>query len=278
VAGVKELDALRKKVGTLWPHLDERARRLFAAGEARALGRGGVSLVSRAYGLSRVTIAKGLRELDEAPLPAGRVRREGAGRPRIEERDPELPERLDALVEPLSRGDPESPLRWTSKSTRALAEELTTTGHPISHETVAQLLRSLDYSLQSTRKAEEDEQHPDRDAQFQFISEEVYKALAARRPVISVDTKKKEIIGNYENAGRKWRPAKAPQRVRVHDFPTPEVPRAYPYGIYDLAHNTGFVNVGTEGRITTRERSQQPRSAVGGALKVAASTHEPGTS
>jgi transposase len=246
VAGVKELAALQKKVETLWPHLDERARRLFAAGEARALGRGGVSLVSRVCGLSRVTITKGLRELDEAPLPAGRVRRKGAGRRRMEEKDPELPECLDALVEPLSRGDPESPLRWTSKSTRALAEELTTTGHPVSHETVAQLLRSLDYSLQSTRKAEEGKQHADRDAQFQFINEEVYKALAARRPVISVDTKKKELVGNYENAGRTWRPAKSPQRVQVHDFPTPEVPRAFPYGIYDLARNTGFVNVGTD--------------------------------
>jgi len=243
---VRDLNALRKKVAALWPHLDERARRLFAAGEARALGRGGVTLMSRVCGLSRVTITKGLRELDEEPLPAGRVRRPGAGRPRVEVGDPELPERLDALVEPLSRGDPESPLRWTSKSTRALAEELTRAGHPVSHETVAQLLRSLDYSLQGTRKAEEGMQHPDRDAQFRFINEEVYKALAARRPVISVDTKKKELIGNYENAGRQWRPAKAPKRVQVHDFPTPEVPRAYPYGIYDLAHNTGFVNVGTD--------------------------------
>ncbi|MDP2955317.1 MAG: ISAzo13 family transposase, partial [Longimicrobiales bacterium] len=230
----------------LWPHLDERARRLFAAGEALELGHGGISLVSRACGLSRVTITKGLRELDEAPLPAGRVRRAGAGRPRIEVSDPDLPRRLDALVEPLSRGDPESPLRWTGKSTRTLAAELTAAGHPISHETVAQLLRHLDYSLQGTRKVEEGEQHQDRDAQFGFINDEVRKALAARRPVISVDTKKKELIGNYENAGRQWRSAKAPQRVKVHDFPTPEVPRAYPYGIYDLAHNTGFVNIGTD--------------------------------
>jgi len=243
---VSDVNALREKVAALWPHLDERARRLFAAGEARALGRGGVSVVSRVCGLSRVTITKGLRELDEEPLPPGRVRRPGGGRPRIEVTDPKLVERLDALVEPLSRGDPESPLRWTSRSTRALAEKLTTSGHPVSHETVAQLLRSLDYSLQGTRKAEEGTQHPDRDAQFRFINEEVYKALAARRPVISVDTKKKELIGNYENAGRTWRPAKNPKRVQVHDFPTPEVPRAYPYGIYDLAHNTGFVNVGTD--------------------------------
>jgi hypothetical protein len=242
----RELGALRERVARLWPHLDERARRLFAASEARALGHGGVSAVSCVCGLSRVTITKGLGELDEPPLPPGRVRRPGAGRPRIEVSDPDLVEQLVALVEPLSRGDPESPLRWTSKSTRVLAEELTAVGHPVSHETVAQLLRALDYSLQGTRKTVEGKQHPDRDAQFRFINEEARKALAARRPVISVDTKKKELVGNYENAGRKWRRAKDPERVDVHDFPTPEVPRAYPYGIYDLAHNTGFVNIGTD--------------------------------
>jgi hypothetical protein len=244
--GARDLEALQEKVARLWPHLDERSRRLFAASEARELGRGGVSLVSLVCGLSRVTITKGLRELDEPPLPAGRVRRSGAGRPRIEVSDPELVDRLDALVEPLSRGDPESPLRWTSKSTRVLSRELTAAGHRVSHETVAQLLRSLDYSLQGARKTEEGQQHPDRDAQFLFINNEVRKALAAKRPVISVDTKKKEIIGNYKNAGRKWRPAKSPHRVKVHDFPGPDVPRAYPYGIYDLAHNTGFVNIGTD--------------------------------
>jgi hypothetical protein len=242
----RDLGALREKVARLWPHLDERARRLFAASEARELGHGGISAVSRVCGLSRVTITKGLQELDEPPLPPGWVRRAGAGRPRIEVSDPEVVEQLDALVEPLSRGDPESPLRWTSKSTRSLAEELTAAGHPVSHETVAQLLRAMDYSLQGTRKTVEGKQHPDRDAQFRFINEEVRKALAAKRPVISVDTKKKELVGNYENAGRKWRRAKDPERVDVHDFPTPEVPRAYPYGIYDLAHNTGFVNIGTD--------------------------------
>ena len=203
-------------------------------------------MVSRVCGLSRVTITKGLRELEEPPLPPCRVRRRGAGRRRIEVSDPQLSERLNALVEPLSRGDPESPLRWTSKSTRALARELTAAGHPVSHEIVAQLLKAMEYSLQGTRKTEEGKQHPDRDAQFRFINEEVRKALAAKRPVISVDTKKKELVGNYENAGRKWRRAKDPERVDVHDFPTPEVPRAYPYGIYDLAHNTGFVNIGTD--------------------------------
>jgi hypothetical protein len=243
---VADLRALQEKVAHLWPHLDERGRRLFAANEARQLGHGGVSMVSRACGLSRVTITKGLRELDEAPLPPGRIRRAGAGRPMLELGDPDLADRLDALVEPLTRGDPASPLRWTSKSTRALAAELTADGHPISHETVAQLLRSMNYSLQGNRKMEEGTDHPDRDAQFRFITNEVRKALAAKRPVISVDTKKKELLGNYANAGRQWRQAQTPHQVQVHDFPHPSVPRAYPYGIYDLARNTGFVNVGTD--------------------------------
>ena len=237
---------LRQKVAALWPHLDERARRLLAASEARHHGRGGVSLVSRACGLSRVTITKGLHELDAPALPPGRVRRPGGGRPSLVARDPALPRRLEALVEPLARGDPESPLRWTSKSTRMLAAELAAQHHSISHEKVAQLLRQLDYSLQATRKMEEGADHPDRDAQFRYINAQVRRALAAHRPVISVDTKKKELLGNYENGGRQWRAVKAPARVKVHDFPGPSVPRAYPYGIYDLARNTGFVNVGTD--------------------------------
>ncbi|MEX1127422.1 MAG: ISAzo13 family transposase, partial [Vicinamibacterales bacterium] len=224
--------ALKQKVALLWPHLDERARRLFAASEARQLGHGGVSLVSRACGLSRVTITKGLEELGEPPLPPGRVRRPGGGRPALVARDPDLPSRLEALVEPLSRGDPESPLRWTSKSTRALAAELAAQHYRISHEKVAQLLRQMDYSLQGNRKTEEGDDHPDRDAQFLYINDQVRRALAAKRPVISVDTKKKELLGNYQNAGRQWRPTKTPDRVQVHDFPAPSVPRAYPYGIY----------------------------------------------
>ncbi len=203
-------------------------------------------MVSRACGLSRVTITKGLRELDEEPLPAGRVRRAGAGRPMVEAVDPELPDRLEALLEAGTRGDPESPLQWTSKSTRVLAAELTAEGHPISYGTVAQVLRSLDYSLQGTRKTVEGRNHPDRDAQFHHINDQVRRALAAKRPVISVDTKKKELLGNFQNAGQQWRPAKTPVRVAVHDFPGPTVPRAYPYGIYDLGRNTGFVNVGTD--------------------------------
>jgi hypothetical protein len=238
--------SLKQKVARLWPHLDERARRLFAASEAQQLGHGGVSVMSRACGLSRVTITKGLHELEAPPLPAGRVRREGGGRPMLVDRDPDLPRRLDALVEPLARGDPESPLRWTSKSTRTLAAELAAQHHPISHEKVAQLLRQLNYSLQGNRKTEEGADHPDRNAQFLYINAQVRRALAARRPVISVDTKKKELLGNYQNAGRQWRQAAWPDTVKVHDFPAPSVPRAYPYGIYDLGRNTGFVNVGTD--------------------------------
>jgi hypothetical protein len=237
---------LAQKFAMIWPHLNERARRMMAAGEARQLGHGGVSMVSRACGLSRVTIAKAIRELDEPPLEPGRVRRPGGGRRSLVEADPELPDALESLVEPLARGDPESPLRWTSKSSRALASELTAQSHPVSHEKVAQLLRDMGYSLQSNRKTEEGNDHPDRDAQFRHINEEVRGALARAQPVVSVDTKKKELIGNYVNSGRQWRRVKQPLTVNGHDFPAPEVPRAYPYGIYDVRRNTGFVNVGTD--------------------------------
>jgi DDE family transposase len=241
-----EAKALAQKFALVWRHLDERSRRMMAASEARHLGYGGVSIVSRACGLSRVTITKAVRELDAPPQPPGRIRRPGGGRPSLLRLDPELPSALERLVEPLARGDPESPLRWTSKSTRTLAVELTVARRPISHEKVAQLLRLMDYSLQSNRKTEEGNDHPDRDAQFQHINEEVRRALARRQPVVSVDTKKKELIGNYVNAGRQWRQAKEPHKVNGHDFPAPSVPRAYPYGIYDLGRNTGFVNVGTD--------------------------------
>jgi len=161
-------------------------------------------------------------------------------------KDPQLIDVLDSLVEPLSRGDPESPLRWTCKSTRLLAYELTNRRHSISHEKVAQLLREMGYSLQGNRKTEEGEDHPDRDAQFRHINQEVRKALRQGWPVISVDTKKKELIGNFENPGRQWRRKGTPERVKTHDFPGPSVPRAYPYGIYDLRQNAGFINVGTD--------------------------------
>ena len=219
---------------------------MLAAAEAMEIGYGGVSVVSRASGLSRVTITKGINELGTTPLPEDRVRRSGGGRKKLAERDPKLPDLLESLVEPLTRGDPESPLRWTCKSTRTLALELTRRKHPVSHEKVAQLLRELDYSLQGNRKTEEGEDHPDRDAQFRYINKQVRLALAEGHPVISVDTKKKELVGNFENKGRQWRKEKTPEHVGGHDFPQPEIPRAYPYGIYDLGQNTGFVNVGTD--------------------------------
>jgi len=176
----------------------------------------------------------------------GRIRRSGAGRKKITVRDPKLLTSLESLIEPETRGDPESPLRWICKSTRALAAQLTRKKHPVSHEKVAQLLRDQNYSLQSNRKTEEGEDHPDRDAQFRYINAQVKRALATGIPVISVDTKKKELLGNYENSGKQWLPAKKPLKVNGHDFPSPDVPRAYPYGIYDLARNRGFVNVGTD--------------------------------
>jgi len=241
-----DVAALTQKFTLIWPHLDERSRRMLAATEAREFGFGGVSAVSRACGLSRVTITKAMHELSEPPLMPGRVRKSGSGRHSLLAHDPILPSILEGLVEPLARGDPESPLRWTSKSTRTLAAELAAQDHSISHEKVAQLLRQMDYSLQGNRKTEEGDDHPDRDAQFQHINEAVSKALARHQPVVSVDTKKKELIGNYENTGRQWRTSKNPEKVNGHDFPGPDVARAYPYGIYDIGRNTGFVNIGID--------------------------------
>ena len=244
---MKAWSAIREKYARIWGLLDERARRLTAANEAIALGYGGVSCVHRACGLSRKTIHKGIHEIVKGcAVPPGRIRRSGAGRKKATVRDPQLLLRLESLVDPLSRGDPESPLRWTCKSTRLLAGELKAKQHVISHETVAHLLHELDYSLQGNRKMEEGEDHPDRDAQFRHINAAVAQALKAQRPVISVDTKKKELVGNYENKGRRWHPTKSAIKVNGHDFPDPSVPRAYPYGIYDLGRNTGFVNIGTD--------------------------------
>jgi len=242
-----KLQELELRFASVWELLDERGRRLMAANEAQLLGYGGVSLVSRACGLSRKAIAKGMGEIRAGiVLPAGRVRRIGAGRKKITERDPGLADALDRLIEPETRGDPESPLRWTCTSTRTLAAHLSGRGHGVSHTKIGQLLRQQGYSLQSNRKTEEGKDHPDRDAQFRHINAQVKRALAAGTPVISVDTKKKELIGNYRNEGQQWRPAKNPVEANGHDFPGPDVPRAYPYGVYDLGRNTGFVNVGTD--------------------------------
>src|SRR3989475_5762121 len=218
-----------------------------AASDAITLGHGGVSLVSRACGLSRKAIAKGIKEIRHGVvLPVGRMRRPGAGRKPITVSDPRLLNTLAAIIDDEQRGDPESPLRWTCKSTRTIAKELVRRQHPVSHVKVAQLLHDLDYSLQSNRKTEEGDDHPDRDAQFRHIAAAVKRCLAHKNPVISVDTKKKELIGNYDNAGQQWRPAKQPTPVRGHDFPRPDVPRAYPFGIYDIGRNAGFVNLGTD--------------------------------
>jgi len=238
---------LKRKFRPAWPHLDERTRRIMAATEAVSLGYGGVSLVSRACGLSRKAIRKGIVELESRAKPiVGRVRRPGAGRKSLTESDPKLVETLEALIDEQTRGDPESPLRWICKSTRVIAGELVEQDHPVSHMKVAQILHGLNYSLQGNRKTEEGEDHPDRDAQFQHINAAVKKCLAQGIPVISVDTKKKELLGDYYNAGQKWLPAKQPIPVQGHDFPSPAVPRAYPYGIYDIGRNAGFVNVGTD--------------------------------
>jgi hypothetical protein len=239
-------EVLRRKFRAAWPHLDERTRRIMAASEAVSLGYGGVSMVSRACGLSRKTIHKGMHELEESEPMVGRVRRPGAGRKPITQSDPELVETLEGLIDEQTRGDPGSALRWICKSTRAIAQELAEQDHPVSHVKVAQILHDLDYSLQSNRKTEEGADHPDRDAQFRHINRTVKRYLKQRLPVISVDTKKKELIGNYLNAGRQWRASGQPLPVQGHDFPGPDVPRAFPYGIYDIGRNAGFVNVGTD--------------------------------
>jgi Rhodopirellula transposase DDE domain len=229
------------------PRLDERQRRLLAAAAARTLGRGGITLVARATGMSRQTVYDGLADLDDATgLPAGRVRRAGGGRKRLVERDPGLVAALEALVDPVTRGDPESPLRWTCKSTAQLARTLTGQGHPVSDDTVGRLLKQQDYTLQRTRKTVEGAQHPDRDAQFHYLNEQATAYLAAGQPVVSVDTKKKELVGNYANGGREWQPVGAPVEVGVHDFPDPKVGKAIPYGIYDIGANTGWVSVGCD--------------------------------
>ena len=239
--------ALQEKLASVWPLLDERARRLFAASEARAIGRGGIAEVSRACGLSRKTVAKGIKEIESGEvLSPGRIRKPGAGRKPVAYHDPGLIEALESLIDPSTRDDPETPLRWTCKSTRMLCKQLTQQKHPISHMKVSQLLHEHGYSLQGNRKTEEGGDHPDRDAQFCYINAQVKHVMAKGFPVISVDTKKKELVGNYANKGRQWLPEKQPVTVQGHDVPGPDIPRAYPYGVYDIDLNRGFVNVGTD--------------------------------
>ena len=238
--------ALGARYEALFQHLDERQRRLVAAADAEHLGRGGMSVVARASGLSRPTIHKGLQELHQDPLPVGRVRREGGGRKPVEETVPTGLVHLERLIDPATRGDPMSPLRWTSKSTRYLAEALSRRGYTISHETVAQLLRVSGYSLQGTAKTLEGTQHPDRNAQFEYINRLTKRFFRQRWPVISVDTKKKELVGKYQRAGREWQPQGQPEEVLVHDFIDPTLGKAIPYGVYDVVRDLGWVNVGTD--------------------------------
>lgn len=226
--------------------LDERQRRLQQAAMAEVLGRGGQARVAEAAGVSRNTVIAGAKELAEGPTLQARVRRPGAGPKRRIDTDPDLLVLLDELVEPESRGDPMSPLRWTIKSTRTLAAELTRMGHKVGANLVGELLHSLGYSLQANAKVTEGAQHPDRDAQFRYINDTAAEHLSAGQPVISVDCKKKELIGDYANGGAEWEPEGSPTRVGVHDFPDPEVPKAIPYGVYDLAANEGWVNVGDD--------------------------------
>jgi hypothetical protein len=245
------IEQIRRKFQSLGPVLDERSRRQWAAAEAQELGYGGFSAVARATGLARDTIRVGVRELehrrtrpDESPDP--RVRRPGGGRKPLTESDPTIVSALEALVEPHTRGDPQSPLRWTCKSTRQLAAELTRQGHPIGYRTVAMLLHAAGYSLQANRKTREGRQHPDRNAQFEFINTRAKGFFRHREPVISIDTKKKELVGDFKNGGREWRPQGAPERVRVHDFVDKTLGKAIPYGVYDVANNQGWVSVGID--------------------------------
>jgi Rhodopirellula transposase DDE domain len=241
---------IRRKYQSLVPDMDERRRRQWAAAEARELGWGGISLVARATGLSRPTIMAGLRELEQ-PIPqraaqADRVRRPGGGRRPLTRTTPGLLPALEALVEPVTRGDPESPLRWTCKSTRRLAEELTRQGHSVGARTVAALLHEAGYSLQANRKTREGLAHPDRNAQFEYINASVARSLIGNQPAISVDTKKKELVGDFKNGGREWRPRGEPEEVRVHDFLDKTLGKAIPYGVYDMINDQGWVSVGID--------------------------------
>ena len=239
---------LTEKYESIASLLDERQRRRWLGIEARALGRGGVSAVARATGASRTTVTAAVAELagggggDDS---AGRVRRAGAGRPPVSQRDPAVVAALERLVDPTTRGDPESPLRWTSKSTRTLADELCAQGHSVAPRTVAKLLHESGYSLQATRKTREGRDHPDRDAQFRYLSGQINAHLGSGDPVVSVDTKKKELVGRYKNAGREWQPTGQPEQVEVYDF-IGEAGKAIPYGVYDVAANAAWVSVGRD--------------------------------
>ena len=242
---------VREKYEVLRETLNERSRRLWAATEARSLGRGGIAAVIAATGMSSATVSKGLSELEAvqsggAVLPPERIRRPGGGRKRATDKQPGLARALQRLVEPTARGDPESALRWTCKSTRKLADELSKQGFKVGSRTVAKELKAQQFSLQANRKTREGTSHPDRDAQFAHINEQVLRFQRRRQPVISVDTKKKELVGEFKNVGREWRRRGQPQEVRMHDFPDPKMNKAIPYGVYDLTRNEGWVSVGID--------------------------------
>ena len=238
--------AIVEKYVAIAPVLDERARRLWAATEARAIGYGGDALVSAATGLARETIRNGRREIEHGVDVTGRVRRAGAGRPDIEQAQPGIKEALEQLVDPLSRGDPTSPLRWTCKSKAKLAAALSKSGWTVSATTVGRLLHELGYSLQSVRKSREGVSHPDRNAQFEYINATATNFLRRKQPVISVNTKNKELVGDFKNAGREWQPRATPEKTLVHDFPSDAIGKAIPYGVYDMARNEAWVSVGRD--------------------------------
>lgn len=242
--------AVKERFQNLEWALDERLRRLFAASEAKTIGHGGIALVWKATGVARGSIQQGLKELVEKPAgiesSSRRIRRVGAGRKTTVTDDAALLSALESLVEPVTRGDPESPLRWTCKSLRQLATELGEQGHSVSHTSIGGLLKQLGYSLQGNRKTLEGADHPDRNSQFEYINARVEKALSQGQPVISVDTKKKELVGQFKNGGKEWRPEGDPEKVNVYDFVDKEFGRANPYGVYDLANNAGWVSVGTD--------------------------------
>jgi len=243
---VVEQDRMAARLAEIRPFLDERAWRLLLGAEARAIGYGGMKLVAAAAKAKADTVSRGAHELEAGVVPDGRVRAVGAGRPAVEVADPGLVPALEELVAPETRGDPESPLRWTTKSTSHLAEELGRAGHEVSADTVGRVLKRAGYSLQGNAKTVEGKQHPDRDAQFGYINTQVSAFQASGDPAISVDAKKKELVGNFANKGVEWMPAGAPERVNVHDFADKDLGKATPYGIYDVTANTGWVNVGTD--------------------------------
>ncbi len=242
--------AIKERFQNLEWTMDERMRRLFAASEAKAIGHGGITLVWKATGVARGSIQQGLKELAERPeafeIDSRRIRRAGAGRKTSVKEDARLLSALESLVEPVTRGDPESPLRWTCKSLRQLESELGRQGYSVSHTSIGELLRNLGYSLQGNRKTLEGTNHPDRNAQFEYIAARSEKALSDGQPVISVDTKKKELVGQFKNGGKELRPQGEPEEVNVYDFVNKELGRANPYGVYDLAKNEGWVSVGTD--------------------------------